>query len=282
MLGELADRGVLPGHGFPTDVVSFVNKDQPDKDEDADEDKFRRRSYPSRNLDIAIRDYAPGADIVLDGLVYKSAGVTLNWKRPAGESEVREIQSLKWFWQCRECGAAGTNVIKPDECLSCRSELSPDEAMRFLRPAGFTVDMTVEPHAEIEEVAYISPEPERVSTRGAKWQAFPGFGSGRIRSSSDGFVFYSSKGGATGYSVCLESLECGRAEAGRDDLGTSGARPLKDHSPLRFTKSDTEGKCPGNAHSFSILTGLALGHEISTDVVEVQPATWVTSELHGP
>ena len=126
----------VPGHGFPTDVVSFVNKDQPDKDEDADKDKFRRRSYPSRNLDIAIRDYAPGADIVLDGLVYKSAGVTLNWKRPAGESEVREIQSLKWFWQCRECGAAGTNVIKPDECLSCRSELSPDEAMRFLRPAG--------------------------------------------------------------------------------------------------------------------------------------------------
>ena len=50
------------------------------------------------------------------------------------------------------------------------------------------------------------------------------------------------------------------------------ARPLKDHRPLRFTKSDTEGKCPGNAHSFSILTGLALGHEISTDVVEVQPA----------
>ena len=141
---------MLPGHGFPTDVVSFVNKDQPDKDEDADEDKFRRRSYPSRNLDIAIRDYAPGADIVLDGLVYKSAGVTLNWKRPAGESEVREIQSLKWFWQCRECGAAGTNVIKPDECLSCRSELSPDEAMRSLRPAGFTVDMTVKPHAEIE------------------------------------------------------------------------------------------------------------------------------------
>ena len=113
------------------------------------------------------------------------------------------------------------------------------------------------------------PEPERVSTGGAKWQAFPGFGLGRIRSSSDGFVFYSSKGGATGYSVCLE---CGRAEAGRDDLGTSGDRPLKDHSPFRFTKSDTEGKCPGNAHSFSILTGLALGHEISTDVVEVQPA----------
>lgn len=273
LLGELADRGVLPGHGFPTDVVSFVNKDKPDSDErdDNGEDRFRRRSYPSRNLDLAIRDYAPGAEIVLDGLVYESAGVTLNWKRPAGESDVKEIQSLKWYWECQDCGKAGTMRVMPADCPDCKTPLPPENVSRYLRPAGFTVDMMAKPHAEIEEVKFIEPEPERVSTRGASWQPFPTEALGRVRASNDGLVFYSSRGGTTrsGYTVCLE---CGRAEADKPGIGLAGFKPLHDHRPLRFTKADADGKCPGNANSFSILTGLALGHEISTDVVEIQPS----------
>jgi ATP-dependent helicase YprA (DUF1998 family) len=273
LLGELADRGVLPGHGFPTDVVSFVNKDKPDNDEietDGSDNRFRRRNYPSRNLDIAIRDYAPGAEVVIDGLVYESAGVTLNWKRPAGESDVHEIQSLKWHWQCQRCGDAGTSVLKPTTCVACDAEIEPDAARRFLRPAGFTVDMTKQPHAEIEEVAYVEPEPERVSARGAEWRPLLDASRGRMRSTSDGMVYYSSRGGEhRGYSVCLE---CGRAEADRDTSDDSDAVPLGNHRPLRFTRADTEGMCPGNAHAFSIQSGLALGHEITTDVVEIQPA----------
>ncbi|MGP0106272.1 DEAD/DEAH box helicase [Rhodoblastus sp.] len=273
LLGELADRGVLPGHGFPTDVVSFVNKDKPDADEGDEngEDRFRRRSFPSRNLDLAIRDYAPGAEIVLDGLVYESAGVTLNWKRPAGDSDVREIQSLKWFWECPDCGEAGTTHLMPVDCPACRAALAPENISRYLRPAGFTVDMMVKPHAEIEEVKFIEPEPERVSTRGASWQPFPAQALGRVRSSNDGLVFYASRGGPkrSGYTVCLE---CGRAEADRSGVGTPGFQPLKDHRPLRFTRADADGKCPGNGHTFSVLTSLALGHEITTDVVEIQPA----------
>lgn len=271
LLGELADRGVLPGHGFPTDVVSFVNKDQPDQDErDDTEDRFRRRNYPSRNLDLAIRDYAPGADVVIDGLVYQSAGVTLNWKRPAGDSDVNEIQSLKWFWECAECGDAGTSQVRPNCCISCAAELHPEDISRFLRPAGFTVDMTVKPHAEIDEVSYVEPEPERVSARKALWQSFPNSALGRLRSSRDGMVYYSSRGGMKqfGYSVCLE---CGRAEADPPGVQTSAFRPLLDHRPLRFTRADADGKCPGNARPFSILSGLALGHEVATDVVEIQP-----------
>jgi hypothetical protein len=45
---------------------------------------------------------------------------------------------------------------------------------------------------------------------------------------------------------------------------------MLDHRPLRFTRADTEGRCPGNSRPFSVQSGLALGHEISTDVVEIQ------------
>ncbi len=37
---------------------------------------------PSRQLPVAIREYAPGANLVLDGRVYRSGGVTLSWHLP--------------------------------------------------------------------------------------------------------------------------------------------------------------------------------------------------------
>lgn len=84
LLGSLADRGFLPGHGFPTDVVSFMPGKEFKSTPDAlAEGRRQFRSVgPQRSLDLAIRDYAPGSEVVLDGLVHKSAGVTLNWKRP--------------------------------------------------------------------------------------------------------------------------------------------------------------------------------------------------------
>lgn len=276
LLGELADRGVLPGHGFPTAVVPFVNRDEPDKDERLDdegagrENRFRRRNYPTRNLDLAIRDYAPGAEVVVDGLVYRSAGVTLNWKRPAGDQAVNEVQSLKWFWDCADCGAADTARLQPRHCSACDSPLDAEAVRRFLEPAGFTVDMRARPHAEIEQVAYVEPEPARVAARGAAWQPFPDPARGRLRASREGLVFYASSGGTgRGYAVCLE---CGRAEAEPADA-SGGSAPLLDHRPLRFTKGDANGCCPGNMRGFSIQRCLALGHDITTDVAELQPVS---------
>jgi hypothetical protein len=102
----------------------------------------------------------------------RAVSCIVNWKRPAGESEVNEIQSLKWFWECSHCGSAGTSILHPEACPSCKAVIEPKNVMRFLRPAGFTVDMTVKPHAEINEISYVEPEPERVSARGAEWQSF--------------------------------------------------------------------------------------------------------------
>src|SRR5690606_6555652 len=122
LLGSLADRGFLPGHGFPTDVVSFMPGREFKSPQDAPQDGSRqfRTVGPQRSLDLAIRDYAPGSEVVLDGLVHKSAGVTLNWKRPASEENVAEVQSLRFHWRCVECGASDTRRGgKPDYCSVC-------------------------------------------------------------------------------------------------------------------------------------------------------------------
>src|SRR5690606_39055330 len=139
LLSDLADRGFLPGHGFPNDVVSFLPGKQFKQEDDSAPDGHRYRTAlgPQRSLDLAIRDYAPGSEVVLDGLVYKSAGVTLNWKRPASEENLADIQSLRFHWRCAECGASDTRRGgKPDYCSVCGA--ANLLATEFLRPAGFS------------------------------------------------------------------------------------------------------------------------------------------------
>jgi ATP-dependent helicase YprA (DUF1998 family) len=273
LLKELVVRGYLPGHGLPTAVVPFVHEDKPGKDAGADgaaeqdEANQRRRSYPSRTLDIAIRDYAPGSEVVVNGLVYRSAGVTLNWQRPADNAQAREVQSLRTFWSCPSCGAADCTVVAPDFCPSCREELPEKAKRRFLEPTGFIVDMGEKPHADTDQVRYVEPEPEQIVTRNTGWQPLVNPELGRMRASADGLVFFSSRGvGHKGYHVCLE---CGRAEPASEV--PNGARPLQDHKPLRGTRSNGAGYCPGNEKSFKVTAALALGYEASTDVAELQP-----------
>lgn len=271
LLSDLADRGFLPGHGFPTNVVQFVHKDELDSDERSDTDgeednRYRSRQYPSRNLDIAIRDYAPGTDVVVDGLVYKSAGLTLNWKRPASDADAREIQSLAWFWSCTRCGGAGrARELKP-VCPSCGADDGLRQ-MEFLRPSGFTVDHRKTAHADTDVVTYVPPEDPIVTAYGGEWWPFRVADLGRMRATATGTVFHGSNGSHRhGYAVCLQ---CGRADTEAGGVGSPS--PLDKHSPLRFTRGDEGDQCPGNTRPFAIKRHLALGSEIQTDVAEIQP-----------
>jgi len=269
LLKDLVVRGLLPAHGMPTGVVSFIHKDQLAKDEsESSEANSRYRSYPSRTLDIGIRDYAPGSQVVVDGLVHTCAGVTLNWQRPANDQEAREIQSIKTFWTCPTCGAGDCGRMAPPHCPVCHSEISFAAQRRFLEPAGFTADMGQLPHADTDEVFFVETSPEEIVAKGAAWQPFADPLLGQMRSSNDGMVFHSSQGkGGRNYDICLE---CGRAEPSADPL--SGDPALRNHRPLRTNKRNASDYCPGNDKPFKILRGLALGHEAITDVAEIQPA----------
>ena len=66
ILSELARRGFTPSYGFPVDVVSFDHI----ADQRSSGVSYQGYGYgeyqggASRTLDIAIREYAPGAEIV--------------------------------------------------------------------------------------------------------------------------------------------------------------------------------------------------------------------------
>ncbi len=267
LLRELANRSLLPGHGFPNAVVPFItdcaetrDRHRNRSDDEGETTRNRRYDYPSRNADVAIREYAPGAEIVVDGLVWTSEGVTLNWERPAHDNGNPEIQSVRWSWSCHDCGEAGCARTMVEQCNACGS--TSIERQQFLEPAGFRVDWKAKPHAETDRVEYIEPIPARISAREARWESLFDPILGRVRATSDGMVFHYSLGRLKqGYNICLD---CGRA-------AEEGGPPLTDHDALMPPKGGT-GRCSGNDKTFAIRRSLALGHEVLTDVAELQPA----------
>ncbi len=209
LLRELATDGFLPAYGFPSNVVSFDNlsisgmRNLPTSQLNGkgENNRYFRRELASRDVVTALREYAPGAEIVLDGLVYRSAGITLNWHIPATESDARETQAIRFAWRCSKCGNSGTSVVLPRNCGACGSDLSDCE--KFLEPAGFSVDFYADPHNNVSRPTYVPIERPWVNARGA-WSPLPNPNLGRFRTTSEGRVYHHSRGvNGADYAICL-------------------------------------------------------------------------------
>lgn len=283
LLGELASRGFLPGYGFPSGVVPLVTttveefnrKSRRDANESREDNRAVRAGYPSRGLPIAIRDYSPGSDTVLDGRVYRSSGVTLNWHVPADQDGPPELQSFRWVWHCNTCGSSGTRPTRPSACPQCREEDSKNMLRyEYLQPAGFAVDIRCQPHNDINTPQYIPVRDPLISMEGSEWVSLPAPELGRYRVSSQGELFHRSEGlHGNGYAMCLR---CGRADSmvGLDSLSYPFAdekgKPLT-HKRLRGGKNDDrETECPGSHEPWAIKQGVLLGALTRTEIIEFQ------------
>ena len=274
LLSELANRQFLPGYGFPNGIVSFVPltmgdlKRRKSPAAERDDSSGRRLGYPSRQMEMAIREYAPGAEIVMDGRVYESGGVTLNWHIPPGVGNANEVQALRHVWRCRRCGATGDLHAPPDRCPQCEG---PVESRKYLEPAGFAVDIRYSPHNNIVSPTYIPVEPPWISCPKQDWTPLADPNAGRYRYTDEGHLFHGSLGARRhGYAVCLR---CGRAAS---EVGPTSETAIPEafregHSRLRGGKNpDGNSQCDGAG--FAIQRGLSLGGSRITDVFELQLA----------
>jgi hypothetical protein len=203
-------------------------------------------------------------------MVYRSSGVTLNWKRPASDDDVREIVSLKWAFRCKSCGLCGTDRQMPTNCLCGSDDIS---RRHYLEPAGYAVELDAKPHNDLNTVDYRTPSSAWISAGDERWRALPNPALGRYRYSPQGVLFHQDAGvNRAGYALCLK---CGRTEP---ELPLQNGHPaslpkkLEQHRRLRNLEV-----CGGEHETYSMQRNLRLGVEQHTDVFEVALANPSTS-----
>ncbi|MGF6396140.1 DEAD/DEAH box helicase [Pseudomonas plecoglossicida] len=283
LLRDLAARTFLPGYGFPTDVVNFDNFTIEDYvrernagsalKQDREDNVSRYKGLPSRNLSIAIREYAPGAEIVLDGRVFRSAGVSLHWHNLNADS--KEAQKLDIAWRCDVCGAVDYEeaLVRADELtcsnVDCQALIKPQNIRTVLQPSGFVTDAYVSASNDIQHQKFIPVETAWVFVNASK-TPLPNPAVGAMTYGTDGKVFHHSSGEhGTGFALCMS---CGRAESMQaDSTFPRELSPSGDHYPPRPTKEDKDQNnkrlpCQGSG---SILPNVSLGTVATTDVFEL-------------
>lgn len=288
LLKELAAKCFLPGYGFPTDIVTFETNnyiDQRRKLEEKGKDESQKnlednvsllREMPTRNLAVAIREYAPGAEVVLDGLVFKSSGISLAWHN-IHSNDSREAQKFNLAWKCPHCHQTGYSSESAVDCTElycdntdCGKKIPPKYTRQILQPAGFVHDYYVEPTNDVSSQQFIPVQEPWVVAKGEK-RYLPNNVLGYMVADETGHVLHYSSGlHGHGYAICMT---CGRAESQTHAHEfPKHFSPEVPHEPLKAVQSDKwdqDGKRLDCEGSLLVIKDLHLGSYVTTDVFEL-------------
>lgn len=297
LLGILTNRGFLPGYGFPTNVVELITNNMIESRQKNKKDKSF--GYPSRSLDVAIREYEPGKDMVLNGAVYRSAGLQLSWKIPNSEKEVQELQQMRYVAKCR-CGyhSADHTIWNnlPEICPECSSFLS---RMEYIVPTGFQVDFRKPLHNNYTRPEYSPYVAPLLQIDQEEWQAIGRAELGKFRATQNGNMFFYNHGKGAGFAMCWQ---CGRTHAIEASYNTDTGnfyvneseigKVWKKHKRIQGTTQKGCSECSSdkwalkvgtyNAETMEIQVPFVLGYSAQTTMLEIQlrnPETnsWVRS-----
>lgn len=203
------------------------------------------------------------------------AGITLNWHIPASDSEVKEIQSMRYIWRCHKCGASGTSTSLCDvKCDVCGSEIDTRDMQKYIQPAGFSVDFNAAVNNNVSVQRYINIC-EPLVTAHNTLNSYLGLPYVKYKNDKEGSVIHYSNGGGEGYILCLE---CGRMVANnkknREEFKKRHYRLRSGVYPNSQTGNTYKVECQ---HSpYSIIENINLGVEIKTDLLEL-----ILSDLDG-
>lgn len=137
LLESLMLAGLLPKYAFPVDVVKLaIPEDEEQEDRYESQDFY---SGISRDLRIALTEYAPGAEMILgrfpDTYIYRSAAV---YDPMAHDPDYTPEERLNECKQCRAVILTRVGAEPVSECPECGAD--DIVTLPYLRPRGFTVD----------------------------------------------------------------------------------------------------------------------------------------------
>lgn len=115
-ISVLAENGILPKYGFPTDLVELY---LPEEERSLEENRLSL----SRGMRQAIREYAPGAEIVAGKALWRSRGIR--------KLKGHDLQERR-YGKCPQCGAFVwpiENYSSDGTCPVCKTEFTLDSTM---------------------------------------------------------------------------------------------------------------------------------------------------------
>lgn len=245
LIGFLANRNVLPKYGFPVDTVELQTLHC--------DNAAGRELELSRDLSLAIYDYAPGNEVVAGGQRWTSAGIRKVPGKELPMQQFRVCSECKFYAQgeqatqsvCPACGEAfsmaPTNMIVPEfgfvaDAKSAEVGSAPPERKwggeTFIESVG----------AEIESTSWVAPSGLAV----------------KARAGSRGRLVAISNGRGNGFRICGW---CGWGQPIGGPGESSAAKSTK--SRPAHVNPRTGKECAGS------LRTMCLGHRYETDVVEL-------------
>lgn len=248
LIDFLASRNVLPKYGFPVDVVSLNLA--------RSGDSVAPNLDLSRDLKLAISEYAPGRETVAAKTLWLSKGL--------GTRMNRSWPDYGWA-VCDECGAFRHHLgAVAEACPVCGStQRAARRSGTFVMPVfGFVGERSPNKPGEsrprslavVETFfgAYQNEEPLFVQARGLR----PTVG---YRCGKQGRIVVVNRGPlGAGYRLCET---CGFGEPVPSKVGRN-PRVLRDHEDIRRPGRRCQGRL-AHAH---------LGHQYLTDVLEIRSA----------
>jgi ATP-dependent helicase YprA (DUF1998 family) len=269
LIGFLANRNVLPKYGFPVDTVELRTAHC--------DSQVGSRLELTRDLSVAIHEYAPGAELVAGGVLWRSGGV---YRLPGRELITRSYTVCRGCQHYREggtdlepacpaCGRPGDGTLRE----YCVPEFGFVAAARTGRPAAAPPQRSWNGAVHV-----VSLGAELGETR---WQS----GSGAVawcRSGARGRLVSLSEGpGGSGFLICDW---CGWGAPNRGRAPKTHTDPLRDRpctGPLRWRslahsyetdilrlRVDAPGldtRAQWHSLLYALLEGAAQGLEIARD-----------------
>ncbi|GMQ59610.1 hypothetical protein AN1V17_40070 [Vallitalea sediminicola] len=251
IMDVLYDESVLPTYSFPKNVVSFFIEDRYGK-----KVKFR----PSRSLDQAISEYAPGRVIKVDKKTYKSGGIYNfhskfrkgYFDKPARPYfENKEYSKDLFSCKNKSCGWFGLSLPQDNKCPFCgNNEISK---RNFLKPWGFApVNATSVSESRSESTMSYAELPCYSATPSKDDMNDTNFKYIKRADRADQALIVLNKGpGDKGFLICKD---CGAAITGEEEFDRSVKKPYKSTKSLK-------------ACFHNDVDNFVLGHEFMTDMV---------------
>ncbi|MBI4872153.1 MAG: DEAD/DEAH box helicase [Candidatus Riflebacteria bacterium] len=238
LINFLSRTGWLPGYSFPQDTVTLrVAKDL----------GKNRRLRLNRDREYGIAEYAPGAEVIADGKLYRSQGLHKKGRD-------FEFRYYKYCSGCRRLSTGAEKAKLAGKC-PCNQDLARHEAPRpYVRPEGFSTH--VQDEAAEPDFVRLRPPPvtDIFLLSGCLPEEFsehPGIPGLTFGTTAEGKLFRANAGfKGKGFSFCGS---CGAQEPER-----KSAKASTEHVTL------WGDRCAGKFYRAD------LAHEFTTDLLQLR------------